>query len=112
MVRKPHALRLGEEFKSGACHAGRYETSLVLAASPFLVEADVAEGLPENPRSLSDAIREGKKTFKEAGGQEAYFGAPALATAAEGTELYDEMADIFASGVRDLVVRAAAAAQS
>ncbi|MBL8742500.1 MAG: creatininase family protein, partial [Myxococcales bacterium] len=31
------ARTLSAEFKSGACHAGRYETSLVLAARPELV---------------------------------------------------------------------------
>lgn len=102
VTRKPHALRLGEEFKSGACHAGSYETSLVLAAHPFDVKQDLALSLPENPKSLSTAIREGKETFLEAGGPRAYFGAPAAATAAEGDALYIEMADIFASAVRDL----------
>jgi len=103
VTRKPHALRLGDEFKSGAAHAGSYETSLVLAATPFQVKEDVALTLPENPKSLSTAIREGKKTFLEAGGPRAYFGAPAEATAAEGDALYVEMADIFAGAIRDLI---------
>src|SRR5881296_2679660 len=30
LTRKPWGARLGEEFKSGACHAGQFETSLVL----------------------------------------------------------------------------------
>jgi len=76
------ALRLGDEFKSGACHAGSYETSLVLAASPFLVREEIATELDENPISLSRAIRDGKKTFLQAGGPQAYFGDPASATAA------------------------------
>lgn len=104
VTKKPHALRLGDEFKSGACHAGRYETSLVLAADPFIVRQDVALELPPNPTSLSRAIKQGKKTFLEAGGSKAYFGDPALATTAEGTVLYHEMADIFASGVREIHV--------
>lgn len=103
VTRKPHALRLGDEFRSGACHAGSYETSLVLAARPFGVKEDVALTLPENPKSLSTAIREGKKTFVEAGGPRAYFGAPAEASAAEGDALYVELADIFASAVRELM---------
>ncbi len=100
VTRKPHALRLGEEFRSGACHAGQYETSLVLAASPFAVKQELAEELPPNPRSLSVAIREGLQTFEEAGGPNAYFGAPAAATSAEGDRHYDELADIFAHEVR------------
>ncbi len=109
VTRKPHALRLGEEFKSGACHAGSYETSLVMAARPSLVKEKVAAELPANWSSLSTAIREGKKTFLDAGGPRAYFGAPAEASATEGEALYREMADIFASGVRDLIREAAGA---
>jgi creatinine amidohydrolase len=102
VTRKPHALRLGEEFRSGACHAGCYETSLVLAADARLVRADIAKGLAENPASLSTAIRAGKKTFVEAGGPDAYFGAPAAASVAEGQALYAELGAIFAGAVRDL----------
>ncbi|GAB4196119.1 MAG: creatininase family protein [Sandaracinaceae bacterium] len=102
VTRKPHALRLGDEFKSGACHAGRYETSLVLAANPFLVKTELAATLPDNPASLSQAIREGKRSFVEAGGAEAYFGYPREATALEGEKLYGELADIFAGAARAL----------
>lgn len=103
VTRKPHALRLGEEFKSGACHAGCYETSLVLAATPDLVRHQRARTLSANPTSLSRAIRDGKKTFLAAGGPDAYFGAPADASVKEGEALYAELADIFASGARELV---------
>lgn len=102
VTRKPHALALGDEFKSGACHAGSYETSLVLAAEPFLVRRDIAEGLAPNPSSLSVAIREGKKSFLEAGGPRAYFGYPADASVAEGEERYRALAEIFASAAREL----------
>jgi creatinine amidohydrolase len=106
VTRKPHALELGDEFKSGACHAGSYETSLVMAASPFLVQEDLARGLPPNPVSLSVAIKEGKKTFLEAGGPRAYFGDPAAATASEGDELYAALARIFTGAVRALIAEA------
>jgi creatinine amidohydrolase len=103
VTKKPHALRLGDEFKSGACHAGRYETSLVLAAEPFLVHEDLAEALAANPTSLSRAIKDGKGSFVEAGGPQAYFGAPAEASASEGEELYATLADIFAEAGRGLL---------
>lgn len=103
VTRKPHALRLGEEFKSGACHAGRYETSLVLAADASLVDAAGARALAPNPASLSRAIKDGKTSFESAGGPEAYFGWPADATAAEGDALYAELADIFATAARALL---------
>ena len=56
---------LSDEFKSGACHAGRYETSLVLAA-----RRDVKPAFARSPAlglSLSDAIKAGKTTFAEIG---------------------------------------------
>ncbi|MAQ17937.1 MAG: hypothetical protein CMN30_24455 [Sandaracinus sp.] len=103
VTRKPHALRLGDEFRSGACHAGSYETSLVMAATPFLVKREVQQGLPANPSSLSVAIREGKGSFEEAGGPRAYFGYPAEASEAEGHRLYEVLADIFAAEARQLL---------
>ncbi len=84
LTRRPWAPRLSDEFRSGACHAGRFEGSIVLAAVPGLVRDDIRRGLAENPASLSRAIRDGRTTFAEAGGPEAYFGAPAEATAEEG----------------------------
>jgi creatinine amidohydrolase len=86
LTKKPWALRLTEEFKSGACHAGRFETSVVQSARPDLVKEEIRETLPANPASLTTAIRNGKRTFHEAGGPRAYFGSPAEATATEGVE--------------------------
>lgn len=95
VTRRKNAALLGEEFQSGACHAGRYETSLVLAAAPDLVDRDAAAGLSDNPNSLIDAMRAGHSTFEQAGGPEAYFGFPRLASAAEGRTLFTAMAGIF-----------------
>jgi len=103
VTRRPHPQKLGAEFQSGACHAGRYETSLVMAAAPFLVHDEIAFGLEENPVSLSDAIRAGQQSFLEAGGPRAYFGAPAEATAAEGETLLTSLATIYVQAVRELL---------
>jgi creatinine amidohydrolase len=84
LAAKPWALRLSDEFRSGACHAGQFETSIVLAERPELVREAVMATLPPNPASLSRAIRDGKQSFEEAGGARAYFGFPAQATAEEG----------------------------
>jgi creatinine amidohydrolase len=97
--RKPWALRLTEEFRSGACHAGRYEGSIVLASSPELVRDDVRGGLPPNPVSLAAAIREGARTFEEAGGPRAYFGWPAEASADEGRQSLGVLGEILAEAV-------------
>ena len=99
ITRKPWALRLTDEFKSGACHAGRYETSIVMAERPDLVREPIRAGLVANPASLSVAIKEGKKTFEEAGGPQAYFGFPADATAEEGRETLRVLGDILADAV-------------
>ena len=84
LTRRALAARLTEEFRSGACHAGRYEGSLVLASRPDLVREDVRRELPPRPISLTAAMREGKTTFAEAGGPDAYFGDPAAASREEG----------------------------
>jgi creatinine amidohydrolase len=99
LTKKPWALRLTDEFKSGACHAGRFEGSIVLAVRPDLVREQIRKALPPNPASLSAAIRNGKGTFEEAGGSRAYFGWPADATAAEGQTTVDALGMILAEAV-------------
>ncbi len=89
---------LSAEFKSGACHAGQYETSLVLSADAGLVR-EVYRGLPALAHSLSEAIAAGKHTFIEAGMVDAYTGAPSAASAQEGSELYDKLAVMIASEI-------------
>jgi creatinine amidohydrolase len=99
VTRKPWALRLTDEFKSGACHAGRYEGSIVMAARPDLVRQELAAELPDHPVSLSDAIRAGQRDFREAGGDQAYFGYPSRATAAEGHETIAVLGEILCQAV-------------
>jgi creatinine amidohydrolase len=99
LSRRPWALRLTEEFRSGACHAGRYEGSVVLAEHPEQVRESVRLGLPPNPASLSEAIRGGKRSFEEAGGARAYFGWPADATAEEGRASVRALGGILAEAV-------------
>jgi creatinine amidohydrolase len=99
LSRKPWASRLGEEFRSGACHAGRFESSVVLVARPDLVRREVSASLEPNPASLSTAIRAGRTTFAEAGGPRAYFGDPAAATADEGAATLTELGAILAEAV-------------
>ena len=84
LTQKPWAPRLTAEFKSGACHAGRYETSLIMAIRPDLVHEELRLRLPPNAKSLSTAIAAGQKSFVEAGGPRAYFGYPSEATSDEG----------------------------
>jgi creatinine amidohydrolase len=97
---KPWALRLSDEFRSGACHAGQFETSIVLAECPELVRDGIRAALPPNPASLSRAIRDGKQTFEEAGGARAYFGAPAQATIEEGRATIEVLGAILDDAVQ------------
>src|SRR5205809_1016345 len=99
VTKRPWALRLTEEFRSGACHAGRYETSIVLAARPELVRDAIRLVLPANPRSLSAAIRSGQTSFEAAGGPQAYFGSPADAGADEGVRTIEILGTILAEAL-------------
>ncbi len=99
LTRRPWGGRLTEEFKSGACHAGRFEGSVVLVERPDLVRDELRRELPANPRSLSAAIAEGKRTFEDAGGPRAYFGDPAAASAAEGARTIAALGEILADAV-------------
>jgi len=100
VTRKPWALRLTAEFKSGACHAGQYESSVVMAARPELVREGLRVALDGNPASLSTAIRAGLTRFAEAGGPRAYFGFPADASAAEGHATLATLGGIVADAVQ------------
>lgn len=101
LTRRAVAARLTEEFRTGACHAGRYEGSVVRAEAPDLFRSEVADALPPVPNSLSDAIRDGLSTFGEAGGTEAYFGWPADATAEEGRETVRTLGALLAEAVEE-----------
>jgi creatinine amidohydrolase len=103
LTRRAVAVELGEEFKSGACHAGRYETSIVMAESPELVREEVRAALPPNPASLSAAIRAGLATFEQAGGPRAYFGWPADASADEGRATVETLGRILADSVHEVL---------
>ncbi|HEX3235924.1 MAG TPA: creatininase family protein [Gemmatimonadales bacterium] len=107
LAAKPWALRLGDEFRSGACHAGQFETSVVLAERPELVRGALMASLPANPVSLSRAIRDGKRSFEEAGGAQAYFGFPAQASAEEGRATIEVLGQILDEAVQaELTARA------
>ena len=99
LAARPWAPRLTEEFKTGACHAGQFETSIVLAVEPSMVKSAISGSLPSNPASLSLAIREGKRTFEEAGGPRAYFGDPARATREEGEHTIEILGAILEEAV-------------
>lgn len=97
--RRRFAERLGAEFLSGACHAGSFETSLVLAHDSTRVRPPLPPSLAV---SLSDAIRGGSRTFGEAGMERAYCGEPQAASADQGARLYEAIASILIEAIREV----------
>jgi creatinine amidohydrolase len=97
--KRPFSEKLGAEFTHGGSHAGRYETSLMLAAAPDLVDEGARRGLPELAVDLPAKIKAGAKNFAECGGPDAYFGNPAAATPEEGERLLDLLAEATVSAV-------------
>lgn len=103
LTRKERAKTLTPEFAKGECHAGRYETSLVLADHPELVDPEVQRQLPYVPVNLVKVIGEGLKDFREMGLVQAYNGSPAEATAEEGEEIYARLTAMLIGVMRELV---------
>jgi creatinine amidohydrolase len=106
LTRRRWAEQLTDEFRSGACHAGRYEGSIVLAERPELVRQDLIGSLEPNPRSLVEAMAGGRTTFRQAGGDDAYFGFPADATAEEGRAIVAALGAILERAVVETLDRA------
>ncbi len=93
------AATLSEEFRRGDCHAGSYETSLVMAARPELVREDIRQSLERVPISIAEKIREGATNFAEAGGTDAYFGDPRAGSREEGEAMYEALSDMIVTAV-------------
>ena len=100
-TRRRWAETLGAEFQSGDCHAGSYETSIVLAADGDAVRDDVRRDLEPKRIDLIDKMRAGAANFQECGAEEAWCGDPAAASAEEGRELVDRLAEMIRTTVRE-----------
>ena len=93
-LKRRWARTLSDEFKRGECHAGQYETAIIMAAEPAGVHSEIQKRLPEIPISLSDKINEGVTNFTDMGMSSAYAGAPAKASIEEGTQLIQKLAEM------------------
>ena len=102
LTRRKNAERLTEEFRTGSCHAGRYETSLVLAERPELVRFDRMLALEERPVDIPAAIRAGQRDFVAMGMDQAYCGSPAEASAEEGDETFETLTTILVELIREV----------
>jgi creatinine amidohydrolase len=102
LTRRHRAQRLTEEFRRGSCHAGRYETSLVLAEHPELVDRELMRSLPELDVPMAEAIAAGRRDFLAMGMRDAYCGAPAQASAREGEEIYSTLVEMVIELVHEI----------
>ena len=108
LTRRANAERLTEEFRAGSCHAGRYETSLVLAGQPALVRRERMTALPAKMIDMPAAIASGQTDFLAMGMERAYCGAPAEATAEEGERTFATLARMLVETVRGVAREEAA----
>jgi len=90
---------LSEEFKRGNCHAGQYETSLVLAAGGHVHDSFM--NLPSVDVSLSEGIKSGNTTFAAMGLARAYTGSPASASLEEGERLFARLTEMVVTEVTE-----------
>jgi creatinine amidohydrolase len=103
LTRRARAARLTDEFQRGSCHAGSYETSLVLSERPELVDADVAASLPAREVDMPAEIADGRTDFLAMGMAQAYCGAPAEASSAEGEQTYAVLVEMLIELIREIV---------
>ncbi|MFL6141348.1 MAG: creatininase family protein [Labedaea sp.] len=105
ILRRQNVARLTEEFQSSSCHGGQYETSLVLADRPHLVDTATMAALPEVTVDMAGAMRSGRTDFLAMGMDRAYCGAPAAATPQEGQSTFDTLTDLLVEVIREVVGR-------
>lgn len=90
---------LGETFAKGD-HAGAFDTSLMMAAAPQLVRERERISLPPVD-ALAPALKKGAKNFKDAGGEDAYFGDPTAASAEEGEASFEALGEILSVSIME-----------
>jgi creatinine amidohydrolase len=105
VTRRANAERLTDEFRAGAGHAGRYETSLVLAERPQLVDRERMRTLEAKMIDMPAAIRSGQTSFVAMGMHQAYAGAPAEATAEEGEQTFAALSEMLVELIREVAAR-------
>jgi len=93
--------RLGEAFNASD-HAGSFETSLMMACARAQVREKERISLPPMD-TLAVALKAGKTSFAEAGGEDAYFGDPGAATAEDGEAFFETLADILTLSIMEYI---------
>ena len=99
LTRKRWAQQMGDVFRKGD-HAGAFETSAMMALNLPLVREHERISIPPM-EGLVAAMKKGGKTFKEMGGEDAYFGDPGAATIEDGEAILEQVAEICAVSVME-----------
>lgn len=98
-TRKRWAQQLGAVFQKGD-HAGAFETSAMMALNLPLVREHERISIPPMD-GLVASMKKGMTTFKEAGGDDAYFGDPGAASIEDGETILETFADICSLSVME-----------
>lgn len=101
ITRRRHVATLGDEFASGECHAGRFESSIVLAEDPDHVREAERLALAPKTVGLVEKLRAGAVSFESIGADAAWCGDPAAASADEGRELVQRLGEIVVTVIRE-----------
>lgn len=101
LTRRRMAARLTDEFRSGAAHAGRYETSLILALRPDLVDDERRRHLAALTVDMPALMAQGVRDFVAMGMPDAYCGAPAQATPEEGRSTLATLTQMLIEVIRE-----------
>ena len=83
------------------CHAGSYESSIILAADGDSVRTEELSKLEPVAIQLIEKMREGVKNFEAAGAAQAYCGDPASASAEEGEHLIEKLGEMIYLSARE-----------
>lgn len=99
LTRKRWSQQLGEAFRQGD-HAGAFATSAMMALNLPLVREHERISIPPM-EGLVAAMKGGAKTFREAGGEDAYFGDPGAATIEDGENILEQLGEICSVSVME-----------
>jgi creatinine amidohydrolase len=99
ITKKRWADKMGDAFLAGD-HAGAWETSLVMAAAPDKVRDHERRNLAPMD-GLMPALKKGATNFKDAGGEDAYFGDPTAATSEDGETYYEALGQVLSLSVME-----------
>ena len=100
--RRKYRFRLTEAFQKGETHADRYETSIVMAIAPSLVNEGRRKALKYISINLYDKKWANIAEFKAMGMPECYAGDPASASAEEGEETLAILSNFIVEDVEEI----------